>query len=71
MSHDAELVDMAMTLQRLGSPVRERGLDVFERLLQLNAFEAKNVLAELDLSEPRQGVRPRRAPRKPRGRHRN
>ncbi|MBK8259596.1 MAG: glycosyltransferase [Polyangiaceae bacterium] len=43
-----ELVDIAMTLQRLGSPVRERGLDLFEALLAVHAYGARDVLAELD-----------------------
>jgi len=36
-----ELVDIAVTLQHLRTPVRERGLDLFERLLSARVHEAR------------------------------
>jgi hypothetical protein len=59
------LVDIAMTLQRLGSPTREKGLDLFESLLRLNAYGARDVLAEIDPTS-RSGLPARRAARTPR-----
>jgi hypothetical protein len=56
LSHGSELVDLATTLQRLGSPVREKGLDLFETLLEHQAYGAKALLAEID---------PERTPRTP------
>jgi nucleoside phosphorylase len=60
MSHGSELVDLAMTLQRLGPPIRERGLDLFEQLLAMRVYETYEVLAELD---PAERTSPLRAPR--------
>jgi len=59
-----DLTDIAMTLQRLASPLRERGLTLFESLLEIDVYGAKDALADLDHSnEPRpSGRRPRRAP---------
>ena len=44
----AELVNLAMTIQRLSGNIRIRGLALFERLLVLNAYEARGTLTELD-----------------------
>jgi hypothetical protein len=68
MSHGTELVDLALTLQRLPSPVRERGLDIFEELLSRRVYEARSVLAELDPAERREPIRAPRVARKPRRR---
>jgi hypothetical protein len=55
--HDGpELVDIAITLQRLGDPLREQGLLIFEKLLKLNAYGAKDMLAEIDPVSRRRGV---------------
>ena len=65
--HGTELVDIAVTLQHLRSPVRERGLDLFEQLLSVGVHEARSTLADLDPSErpgwlppPRRRTTPRR-----------
>jgi glycosyltransferase involved in cell wall biosynthesis len=72
LRHGSELVDLATTLQRLGSPVREKGLDLFEVLLEHQAYGARALLAEIDpQGEPRKPMlvvrskpRPRRRPRR-------
>ena len=43
-----ELIDVAVTLQRCDPPYRTQGLDLFERLLALEAYGVENVLVELD-----------------------
>jgi hypothetical protein len=61
LTHGEELVDIAMTLQRLGSPAREKGLDLFETLLEQRAYGAHEVLTTLDSGVPANEVeRPRR-----------
>jgi hypothetical protein len=68
LSHGEELVDIAMTLQRLGSPAREKGLDLFETLLERGAYGAQEVLATLDSGGPANELeRPRRRPRNRKG----
>jgi nucleoside phosphorylase len=69
MSHGSELVDLAMTLQRLRSPIRERGLDLFEQLLAMGVYETFEVLSELDPAERHGPLRPPRS-RRPRHRRR-
>lgn len=47
--HDMdELIDVAVTLQRCDPPYRAQGLDLFERLLALEAYGVEDVLVELD-----------------------
>lgn len=47
--HDMdELIDIAVTLQRCDPPYRAQGLDLFERLLALEAYGVEEVLVELD-----------------------
>jgi glycosyltransferase involved in cell wall biosynthesis len=70
MSRGSVLVDTAMTLQRLRSPTRERGLDLFEQLLSVGVYEAREVLSELDPAERSGPLRPPRRTRTPRRRHR-
>jgi len=43
-----ELVNIALTLQRYEGNNREQGLELFEMLLELNAYGAKSTLDELD-----------------------
>jgi hypothetical protein len=70
LSQSSELIDIAMTLQRLGPRYRERGLDLFEFLLAQNAYGARDVLDELDPTSRRSVHGPRSVPRRPRWRHR-
>jgi len=42
-----ELIDISLTLQRIGSH-REKGLELFERLLDLDAYGIRGTLLELD-----------------------
>ena len=44
----ADLVDLAITLHRLGPETREIGLEIFERLLESQAYSAKDMLDEID-----------------------
>ncbi|MBX4900373.1 HNH endonuclease [Rhizobium bangladeshense] len=44
----ADLVDLAITLHRLGPETREIGLEIFERLLEAQAYSAKDTLDEID-----------------------
>jgi len=48
----AELTNMALTFQRLGGPYRGRGLDLFERLLDIGVHDAFVTLNELDKRIP-------------------
>jgi len=43
-----ELVDIAITLHRLGPHTREEGLRLFENLLTINAYSAKDTLDQID-----------------------
>ncbi|TIM26852.1 MAG: hypothetical protein E5Y63_27235 [Mesorhizobium sp.] len=43
-----EFVDIAITLHRLGPDTRELGTALFEDLLQLNAYTARNTLDQID-----------------------
>jgi hypothetical protein len=40
--------NLAMTLQRLGGEYREKGLGLFEDLLEIGVSEAETTLAEID-----------------------
>ena len=42
------LVDLAVTLHRLGPETREVGTDLFEQLIDINVFEARQTLDEID-----------------------
>jgi hypothetical protein len=64
---EPHLVNIAITLQRIGDEFRAKGLDLFEKLLVLGANEAQGALNELDHRLPsaeRPIVRRRRLPRK-------
>lgn len=68
-----ELVDIAITLHRLGSETRLYGLEIFEKLLALNAYTARETLNQIDnrfsavapqrIRLPRRKRRPRRGKR--------
>lgn len=58
--HAAELVDLAITLHRLGPETREAGTTLFERLLVLNAYMARETLDEIDSRFRATAPRPRR-----------
>lgn len=62
-----ELTDVALTLHRLGGPSRRVGLDVFERLIEVNAYGARETLIEIDrrFERPLSPLR-RRIPRRAR-----
>jgi nucleoside phosphorylase len=66
-AHASELVDLAVTLHRLGPATREDGTRLFERLLEFDAFEARATLDQIDgrfRSSP--GARRPRLPRRER-----
>jgi hypothetical protein len=43
-----ELVDIAITLHRLGPQTRQAGLELFEKLLTINAYTARETLNQID-----------------------
>jgi hypothetical protein len=43
-----ELVDIAITLHRLGPATREFGLEIFESLLTISAYTARETLDQID-----------------------
>jgi hypothetical protein len=43
-----ELIDLAVTLHRLGSETREAGTRIFESLLMIDAYKARQTLDEID-----------------------
>lgn len=47
-AHASELVDLAITLHRLGPATREIGTHLFEILLEINAYEARTTLDQID-----------------------
>ena len=60
-----ELVDLAVTLHRLGPKTREVGTKLFEELLEVDAHEARQTLDELDNRFREQAARRRtRLPRR-------
>lgn len=63
-----ELVDLAVTLHRLGPATREAGTKLFEMLLDIDAYAARSTLDEID-NRFRSG--PPRRPRLPRRRREN
>lgn len=70
-AHASDLVDLAVTLHRLGPTTREAGTRLFERLLEIDAFEARATLDQIDSRfRGSTGIRRPRLPRrlrKPRG----
>ena len=55
------LVDLAVNLHRLGPETREVGMELFEELLEIDAFEARQTRDEID-----NRLRDQRSPRRPR-----
>jgi len=47
-AHASELVDIAVTLHRLGPATREEGTRLFELLLAIDAYEARSTLDQID-----------------------
>lgn len=47
-AHASGLVDLAVTLHRLGPSTREEGTQLFEKLLEIDAFEARATLDQID-----------------------
>jgi hypothetical protein len=60
-----DLVDLAITLHRLGPETRDSGTQLFEFLLEIDAYSARETLAQIDnkFNETRRPVR-RRLPRR-------
>ena len=48
LSYGPELADVSLTLQRLDPATRSKGLDLFELLLEQDAYGIHDVLAELN-----------------------
>lgn len=60
----SEIADLALTLHRLGGPSREVGVQVFEALVEINAYGARETLVEIDGRFDRKNAyRRRRIPR--------
>lgn len=64
-AHASDLVNLAVTLHRLGPATREEGTQLFEMLLDIDAYEARSTLDEID-----NRFRSSRAIRRPRLRRR-
>jgi nucleoside phosphorylase len=47
-SYGPELVDISLRLQRCGGQSRLQGLEIFERLLELNIYGVRDTLVEMD-----------------------
>lgn len=62
----SELVDIALTLHRMGGEYSEMGLTLFERLLEINAYGTQDTLDSLDnrLTKTTEFRRPRRRRRR-------
>ncbi|PQA79616.1 hypothetical protein C5F52_29375 [Limnohabitans sp. TS-CS-82] len=43
-----QLTDLALTLHRLGGPSRQSGVDLFEAMIEIDAYGARATLAEID-----------------------
>ena len=61
-----ELVDLAVTLHRLGPETREVGTELFEKLMRLDAYSARETMDQIDsrFRNNRGSVRPRLARRR-------
>jgi len=64
-AHASDLVNLAVTLHRLGPATREEGTHLFELLIEVDAYEARSTLDEIDSR-----FRPFRSIRRPRLRRR-
>lgn len=43
-----QLTDLALTLHRLGGPSRQSGVNLFEAMIEIDAYGARDTLAEMD-----------------------
>jgi nucleoside phosphorylase len=67
-----ELTDLALTLHRLGGPSRQAGVAIFETMIELDAYGARDTLAEIDgRFGPRQMTTRRRIARRKTSRSRS
>ncbi len=66
------LVDIALTLHRLGDSTREKGTELFEELIEINAYTARDTLQQIDNRFPNRAIalRPRLPRRQRRARRR-
>ncbi len=61
------LTDLALTLHRMGGASREAGVRLFEAMIEIDAYGARDTLAEIDgRFGPQRQVGRRRIPRRPR-----
>jgi len=65
-----ELVNLALTLHRMGGDVRELGMTLFERLLEIEAYGAREALLEIDERSVNAMPTQPRLPRRRRGNRR-
>jgi len=65
-SHPVSFINIALTLQRMEEPNRTNGLALFERLIELDAYSAREALMDIDR---RPGAALSSLPRRRRGRH--
>lgn len=63
----SELVDLAITLHRIGDETREIGLELFEQLVEIQAYTAKETLEQIDNRFRSQAPQRQRLPRRNRG----
>ena len=60
----SELVDLAITLHRIGDETREIGLELFEQLVEIQAYSAKETLEQIDNRFRTQAPQRQRLPRR-------
>lgn len=60
----SELVDLAITLHRIGDDTREIGLELFEQLVEIQAYSAKETLDQIDNRFRNQAQQRPRLPRR-------
>ncbi|SDA97848.1 HNH endonuclease [Mesorhizobium qingshengii] len=60
----SELVDLAITLHRIGEETREIGLELFEQLVEIQAYTAKETLEQIDNRFRTQAPQRQRLPRR-------
>jgi len=68
--HARDLIDLAITLHRLGPETRQAGIDLFETMLEIDAYETEAMLQELDRRFPKSGSVSRPRLRRPSRRQR-
>lgn len=68
--HARDLIDLAITLHRLGPETRQAGIDLFETMLEIDAYETEATLQELDRRFPKPGSVSRPRLRRPNRRKR-